>query len=83
MSRVLSIFRSSSSNRSSTLTGVPAMPKRSMTAEKLSREQDRRFEEAWAKGDWPDWVRNGEYMTERKTLLEMGYPKDRVVEALE
>ncbi|KAJ1650905.1 hypothetical protein GGF38_005713, partial [Coemansia sp. RSA 25] len=81
MSRVLSIFRSSSSNRA--LTGVPALPKRSMTAEKLGREQDRKFEEAWVKGDWPDWVRNGEYATERKTLLEMGYPKDRVVEALE
>ncbi|KAJ2742589.1 hypothetical protein GGI20_004380 [Coemansia sp. BCRC 34301] len=83
MSRVLSMFRSSSSSRSSTQAVVPAMPKRSATAEKLSREQDRKLEEAWAKGDWPDWVRNGEYVTERKTLLEMGYPKDRVVEALE
>ncbi|KAJ2083356.1 hypothetical protein GGI16_007236 [Coemansia sp. S142-1] len=85
MSRVLSIFRSSN-NRSSTLAGVPALPKRSNTADKreqLSREQDRKFEEMWAKGDWPEWVRKGEYVTERRMLLEMGYPKDRVVEALE
>ncbi|KAJ2754172.1 hypothetical protein GGI19_002601 [Coemansia pectinata] len=83
MSRVLSIFRSSN-NRA--LAGVPALPKRSTTADKreqLSREQDRKFEEMWAKGDWPEWVRKGEYVTERRMLLEMGYPKDRVVEALE
>ncbi|KAJ2062723.1 hypothetical protein GGI17_002230 [Coemansia sp. S146] len=83
MSRVLSIFRSSN-NRG--LGGAPALPKRSTTADKreqLSREQDRKFEEMWAKGDWPEWVRKGEYVTERRMLLEMGYPKDRVVEALE
>ncbi|KAJ1992371.1 hypothetical protein GGI26_003401 [Coemansia sp. RSA 1358] len=85
MSRVLSIFRSSSNNRNSVLSSAPAMPRRT-TAEKreqLQREQDKRFEEQWAKGDWPDWVKNGEYFHERKMLTEMGYSKDRVVEALE
>ncbi|KAJ2385827.1 hypothetical protein GGI05_004576 [Coemansia sp. RSA 2603] len=88
MSRVLSIFRSSSSNRTSSMSGgsAPAMPRRATAEEKrlqMSREQDKKFEEQWAKGDWPDWVRKGEHTYERRTLLEMGYPKDRVVEALE
>ncbi|KAJ1721432.1 hypothetical protein LPJ53_004040 [Coemansia erecta] len=89
MSRVLSIFRSSSSNRTSSMTGgssAPAMPRRATASEKrqqMSRDQDKKFEEQWAKGDWPDWVRKGEHTYERRTLIEMGYPKDRVVEALE
>ncbi|KAJ2570476.1 hypothetical protein IW140_002376 [Coemansia sp. RSA 1813] len=86
MSRVLSIFRSSSSNRSSTLSGnPPSMPRRT-TAEKREqklREQSKEFEEQWAKGDWPEWVKKGEHFYERKMLIEMGYNKDRVVEALE
>ncbi|KAJ2533140.1 hypothetical protein EV175_007099 [Coemansia sp. RSA 1933] len=86
MSRVLSIFRSSSSNRNSTLSGNPqTMPKRT-TAEKREqkqREQSKEFEEQWAKGDWPDWVKKGEHYYERKMLTEMGYNKERVVEALE
>ncbi|KAJ1816551.1 hypothetical protein LPJ60_005265 [Coemansia sp. RSA 2675] len=80
MSRVLSIFRSSN-NRNTLGGGIPALPKRSATGDK--RDQDRKFEEAWSKGDWPEWVRKGEYVMERRMLLEMGYPKDRVVEALE
>ncbi|KAJ2019236.1 hypothetical protein GGI06_002569 [Coemansia sp. S85] len=80
MSRVLSIFRSSN-NRNTLGGGIPALPKRSATGDK--RDQDRKFEEAWSKGDWPEWVRKGEHVTERRMLLEMGYPKDRVVEALE
>ncbi|KAJ2841569.1 hypothetical protein J3B02_005849 [Coemansia erecta] len=88
MSRVLSIFRSSSSNKvSSTLDGnTPAMPRRTTASEKRqqqSREQDKKFEEQWTKGDWPEWVKNGEHLNERRMLVEMGYPKDRVVEALE
>ncbi|KAJ2731943.1 hypothetical protein IW152_004156 [Coemansia sp. BCRC 34962] len=81
MSRVLSIFRSSN-NRNTLGGGIPALPKRSGMGDKRE-QQDRKFEEMWAKGDWPEWVRKGEYHTERKMLLEMGYPKDRVVEALE
>ncbi|KAJ1752905.1 hypothetical protein LPJ79_000892 [Coemansia sp. RSA 1821] len=50
---------------------------------KRTNEQDRKFEEQWAKDDWPEWVKKGEFFYERKMLLEMGYPKDRVVEALE
>ncbi|KAJ2454350.1 hypothetical protein EV183_001596 [Coemansia sp. RSA 2336] len=80
MSRVLSIFRPSSSSRNG-----PALPKRSATERRQQqlKEQDRKFEEQWAKGDWPEWVKKGEFFYERKMLLEMGYPKDRVVEALE
>ncbi|KAJ2851817.1 hypothetical protein IWW36_000778 [Coemansia brasiliensis] len=88
MSRVLSIFRSSSSSGtrgSGLLSGGPTLPKRSATERRQQqlKEQDRKFEEQWAKGDWPDWVKKGEFFYERKMLLEMGYPKDRVVEALE
>ncbi|KAJ2719965.1 hypothetical protein GGI07_004904 [Coemansia sp. Benny D115] len=92
MSRVLSIFRSSSHNRSSNSgsaggpLGIPALPRKTTASEKreqMSREQDKKFEEQWAKGDWPEWVRNGEYINERRRLVEMGYSKDRVVEALE
>ncbi|KAI7823129.1 hypothetical protein BX661DRAFT_186904 [Kickxella alabastrina] len=61
---------SSSNNRTSSMPGTPALPP--------SRDQDKKFEEKWAKGDWPDW-----YCNERRMLLEMGYSKDRVVEALE
>ncbi|KAJ1736739.1 hypothetical protein LPJ72_001129 [Coemansia sp. Benny D160-2] len=86
MSRVLSIFRSSSSNRSNGLNGsIPSIPRRT-TAEKREqklREQNKEFEEQWARGDWPEWVKRGEHFYERKMLVEMGYSKDRVVEALE
>ncbi|KAJ1896445.1 hypothetical protein LPJ66_003981 [Kickxella alabastrina] len=86
MSRVLSMFRSSSNNRTSSMSGTPALPRRTTASEKReqqSRDQDKKFEEKWAKGDWPDWVKSGEYCNERRMLLEMGYSKDRVVEALE
>ncbi|KAJ1899725.1 hypothetical protein LPJ66_001921 [Kickxella alabastrina] len=86
MSRVLSMFRSSSNNRTSSMPAAPALPRRTTASEKReqqSRDQDKKFEEKWAKGDWPDWVKSGEYCNERRMLLEMGYSKDRVVEALE
>ncbi|KAJ2119854.1 hypothetical protein IW147_005543 [Coemansia sp. RSA 720] len=83
MSRVLSIFRSNP--RGGLLSSGPALPKRSASEKRqqLLKEQDKKFEEKWAKGDWPEWVKKGEYFYERKMLLEMGYSKDRVVEALE
>ncbi|KAJ2245050.1 hypothetical protein GGH97_002976 [Coemansia sp. RSA 475] len=83
MSRVLSIFRSNP--RGGLLSSGPTLPKRSATdkRQQLLKEQDKKFEEKWAKGDWPEWVKKGEYFYERKMLLEMGYSKDRVVEALE
>ncbi|KAJ1758417.1 hypothetical protein LPJ58_002807 [Coemansia sp. RSA 1591] len=83
MSRVLSIFRSNP--RGGLLSTGPTLPKRSATdkRQQLLKEQDKKFEEKWAKGDWPEWVKKGEYFYERKMLLEMGYSKDRVVEALE
>ncbi|KAJ1937414.1 hypothetical protein EC988_007897 [Linderina pennispora] len=82
MSRVLSIFRPSSRNMDG---GAPPMPKssRSKSSKGKDKEKEKDFEAQWAKGDWPDWVRNGEYQYERRTLMEMGYHKDRVVEALE
>ncbi|KAJ2614148.1 hypothetical protein H4S08_001849 [Coemansia sp. RSA 1365] len=88
MSRVLSIFRSSSSSGGRSgglLSGVPALPKRAMTdkRQQQTRDQDKKFEEQWASGDWPEWVKKGEHIYERRMLTEMGYPKDRVVEALE
>ncbi|KAJ2637981.1 hypothetical protein GGF40_001972 [Coemansia sp. RSA 1286] len=88
MSRVLSIFRSSSNNKASSAldSNTPAMPRRATASEKRqqqSREQDKKFEEQWAKGDWPEWVKHGDHLNERRMLVEMGYPKDRVVEALE
>ncbi|KAJ2819569.1 hypothetical protein IWW50_005412, partial [Coemansia erecta] len=83
MSRVLSIFRSSSSGPN--IRGGASQLKRSAAEKRqqLLKEQDKKFEEKWAKGDWPEWVKKGEYFYERKMLVEMGYPKDRVVEALE
>ncbi|KAJ1954243.1 hypothetical protein GGI12_005837, partial [Dipsacomyces acuminosporus] len=89
ISRVLSIFRPSSNNRSSVAGAVPPLPKRSATDNSRQRgankekDKDKEFEAKWAKGDWPDWVKKGEYLYERRTLVEMGYSKDRVVEALE
>ncbi|KAI8325186.1 hypothetical protein GQ54DRAFT_308585 [Martensiomyces pterosporus] len=89
ISRVLSIFRPSSSSRSSSAAGAPPLPKRSATDRRQGgsasrdKDRDREFEAKWAKGDWPEWVKKGEYLYERRTLVEMGYSKDRVVEALE
>ncbi|KAJ2806617.1 hypothetical protein H4R20_001623 [Coemansia guatemalensis] len=88
MSRVLSIFRSSSSSGGrggGLLSGVPALPKRATTEKRQpqTRDQDKKFEEQWAAGDWPEWVKKGEHIHARRMLTEMGYPKDRVVEALE
>ncbi|KAJ2159191.1 hypothetical protein GGF46_003200 [Coemansia sp. RSA 552] len=83
MSRVFSMFRTSKSN--------PPQPKRVATErltasekrQQMKQEQDRKFEEQWKSGDWPSWVKRGEHLHSRRMLLEMGYSKDRVVEALE
>ncbi|KAJ2772794.1 hypothetical protein IWQ56_001231 [Coemansia nantahalensis] len=102
ISRVLSIFRPSSSRGSGWLAAVggggggggdgsggsAANGKRSSatkrsSAAKRQQARNREFEAQWAGGDWPEWVRRGEHYHERKMLTEMGYPKDRVVEALE